>query len=220
MTIRPDRPLGVIPPQTLASHSGLDLFAKMIAGDLPSPPVCAVSNQWITAVEKGRVTWTCSPPPNFINPMGGVHGGWAMTVLDSTLACAVHSGLPAGRGYTTVEVKTNLTRAPKVGETYTCVGELITLGRSIGTSEAKLIDAEGRMVAFGTTTCLIMGCRGDVQPRSRPDPATPRPPTPRLSFLGADPGNKAATGLSSAESCRRERRYQVDHRSCRLAPNR
>ncbi|MAE90556.1 PaaI family thioesterase [Salipiger bermudensis] len=160
MTIRPDRPLGVIPPQTLASHSGLDLFAKMIAGDLPSPPVCAVSNQWITAVEKGRVTWTCSPPPNFINPMGGVHGGWAMTVLDSTLACAVHSGLPAGRGYTTVEVKTNLTRAPKVGETYTCVGELITLGRSIGTSEAKLIDAEGRVVAFGTTTCLIMELPG------------------------------------------------------------
>ena len=92
--------------------------------------------------------------------MGGVHGGWAMTVLDSALACAVHSALPAGRGYTTVEVKTNLTRAPRLGETYTCLGEVITLGRSIDTSEAKLVDQDGRVVAFGTTTCLIMDMPG------------------------------------------------------------
>ncbi|SET33135.1 PaaI family thioesterase [Paracoccus homiensis] len=160
MTTRPDRPLGAIPLETMAKLSGLELFTRMIAGELPSPPVSEVSNQWMTSVEKGRVTWTCSPPANFVNPMGGVHGGWAMTVLDSALACAVHSALPAGRGYTTVEVKTNLTRAPRLGETYTCLGEVITLGRSIGTSEAKLVDQDGRVMAFGTTTCLIMDMPG------------------------------------------------------------
>ena len=106
--------------------------------------------------EHGRVVWEASPPENFVNPMGGVHGGWAMTVLDSALGCAVHSALPAGRGYTTVEVKVNLTRGPVVGETYRCEARLVTLGRRVGTSEAKLTDAQGRVVAFGTTTCLIL----------------------------------------------------------------
>lgn len=147
--------LGSIPMETLARFSGIELFGKMLAGELPAPPVSAVSNQWITEVREGHVIWEASPPANFVNPMGGVHGGWAMTVLDSALACAVHSALPAGRGYTTVEVKVNLTRAPVVGETYHCEGKLITLGGRTGTSEAKLTDAKGRVVAFGTTTCLI-----------------------------------------------------------------
>lgn len=160
MTQRPDRPLGLVPPDVMASLSGLELFRKVIAGELPAPPVSEVSNQWLTSVEEGHVTWACSPPPNFINPMGGVHGGWAMTVLDSALGCAVHSALPAGRGYTTMEVKTNLTRAPRVGELYSCTGQLISLGRRTATAEAKLHDAEGRVVAFGTTTCLVMDLTG------------------------------------------------------------
>ena len=78
-----------------------------------------------------------------------------MTVLDSALACAVHSTLPAGKGCSTIEVKINLTRAPNVGEIYRCEGRMITLGRRTGTAEAKMKDAWGRVVAFGTTTCLI-----------------------------------------------------------------
>lgn len=149
--------LGPIPQDVILSMSGIALFQKIMAGDLPAPGVCAVSNQWMIEAEEGRVLWECSPPAGFTNPMGGVHGGWAMTVLDSALGCAVHSALPAGRGYTTIEVKTNLTRAPVVGDTYRCEGRLITLGRRTGTSEAKLTDDKGRVVAFGTTTCLIFG---------------------------------------------------------------
>ena len=148
--------LGVVPAEALAKLSGLEFFKRMIAGKLPAPPTCAVSNQWLVEVDKGRIVWEASPPPEFVNPMGGVHGGWAMTVLDSALGCAVHSALPAGTGYTTVEVKINLTRAPAIGETYRCEGKLITLGRRIGTAEAKLIDGQGRVVAFGTTTCVIL----------------------------------------------------------------
>lgn len=147
--------LAPIPPEIINTISGLDLFRAMLNGDLPAPEVCAVSNQRLTQVDHGHVIWEASPPPGFTNPMGGVHGGWAMTVLDSALGCAIHTTLPAKRGYTTIEVKTNLTRAPQVGETYQCIGKMITSGRRIGTSEAKLLDPQGRTVAFGTTTCLI-----------------------------------------------------------------
>ncbi|WP_136440527.1 PaaI family thioesterase [Pacificoceanicola onchidii] len=148
--------LGPIPMEVILSMSGMDLFRKIMNGDLPAPGVCGVSNQWVVEAEEGRVVWECSPPEAFTNPMGGVHGGWAMTVLDSALGCAVHSALKAGQGYTTVEVKTNMTRAPKIGQTYRCEGRLITLGRRTATSEAKLTDDQGRVVAFGTTTCLIL----------------------------------------------------------------
>lgn len=152
--IDPDS-LGLIPPETLASMSGIELFRKMMAGELPGPPVQAITGQRMIEADEGRVIWEASPPANFLNPMGGVHGGWAMTVLDSALACAVHSALQPGQGYTTLEAKVNLTRAPKVGETYRCEGRLLTLGRRTGTSEAKMTDAEGRVVAFATTTCLV-----------------------------------------------------------------
>lgn len=147
--------LAPAPEEALRELSGLALFQQMMAGTLPAPPVSAVSNQWMIEAEKGRVLWECSPPDNFLNPMGGVHGGWAMTVLDSALGCAVHSALEAGQGYTTLEVKANLTRAPKPGAAYRCEGKLLSLGRRVGTSEAKLTDAEGRLVAFATSTCLI-----------------------------------------------------------------
>lgn len=149
--------LGTIPKDLMVSISGLEFFQRALAGEFPAPPVCAVANMRLTGVASGQAMWEASPPPNFINPMGGVHGGWAMTVLDSALGCAVHSALAAGQVYTTVEVKTNLTRAPQVGETYLCEGKVITMGRTIGTAEARLTDSKGRVVAFGTTTCLIMG---------------------------------------------------------------
>ena len=147
--------LAPIPIETIRTLSGVEMFRKIIAGELPAPPVSAVANQRIVEVEEGRVRWECSPPPNFVNPMGGVHGGWAMTVLDSALGCAVQSALPAGRGYTTMEAKVNLTRAPKIGTTYRSEGTLLTLGRRSATAEARITDADGRIVAFGTTTCLV-----------------------------------------------------------------
>ena len=155
MTMTDPSGLAPIPLATISKFSGLELFQKIISGDLPAPPVCAVAGLWLVGVEAGRIIWEASPPPNFMNPLGGVHGGWAMTVIDSALACSVHSALPAGRAYTTIEVKTNLTRAPVFGESYRCEGKLITMGRRTGTSEAKLMDEKGRVVAFGTTTCLI-----------------------------------------------------------------
>ena len=148
--------LAPIPIDELRTLSGVELFKRVIAGDLPAPQVCGVANEWMLEIEEGRALWEASPPANFVNPMGGVHGGWAMTVLDTALGCALHSMLPAGIGYTTMEVKTNLTRAPKVGERYLCEGKILTAGRRTATAEAKLLDGQDRVVAFGTTTCLIL----------------------------------------------------------------
>lgn len=147
--------LATLPIEAATTLSGLELFHKIISGELPHPPVSALSNQRMIEADHGRIVWETSPPENFVNPWGGVHGGWAMTVLDSALACAVHSGLAAGQGCTTLEVKTNLTRAPKTGEVYRCEGTMLSLGRRVGTAEARLLDAENRVIAFGSTTCLV-----------------------------------------------------------------
>ena len=155
MTFNDPAELGLVSVEDMRSMSGLEFFRRMIAGDLPRPPVAAVSNQTVTHVEEGLIRWKASPPSNFVNPMGGVHGGWAMTVLDSALGCAVHTALPAGRGYTTLEAKFNLTRAPRVGEVYQAEGRLLTIGSRTATSEAKMTDEKGRIVAFSTTTCLV-----------------------------------------------------------------
>ena len=148
--------LRAIPPEDIRHMPGIDIFRAMLAGDLPAPPVSAISNQRIVAVEEGRITWEAIPPDNFINPMGGVHGGWVMTVMDSALACAVHSMLPAGKASTTIEVKINITRGPRPGVTYRCEGTALSVGRRVGTSEARMYDPEGKLVAHGSTSCLVI----------------------------------------------------------------
>ena len=147
--------LGLVAPDAMREMAGLDFFTRLIAGELPHPPVAQISDQRVIHAEHGLIRWRAIPPANFINPNGGVHGGWAMTVLDSALGTAVHTALPAGRGYTTLEAKFNLTRAPRVGDVYEAEGRMLTLGSRTATSEAKMWDDQGRVVAFATTTCLV-----------------------------------------------------------------
>ncbi len=146
---------GLVPVADVARLSGLEFFQAIAAGDLPHPPMTGAIPMQVTQVETGRIIWTTRAPDWFINPLGQVHGGFAMTILDSALGCSVHSALPAGRGYTTVEAKVNMTRPIPLGEDLTCEGKMITLGNRIGTSEARLMDAKGRILGFGTSTCLI-----------------------------------------------------------------
>jgi uncharacterized protein (TIGR00369 family) len=93
--------------------------------------------------------------------MGTVHGGWAAAILDSALGCAVHSMLPVGTGYTTIEFKVNLVRPmfDKTGEVV-CEGNVLHFGRTIATSEATLKRADGKLIAHGTCTCAIMKLPG------------------------------------------------------------
>lgn len=148
--------LGTIPHEELAKYSGLELLQRMIDGMYPAPPIGARLNFGLAEVSEGRAVFRGLPGERHLNPLGGVHGGWAATILDSALACAVQTMLVPGEAYTTVEFKVNLMRpiTPKTGEV-TCEGRVIQKGRTLAVSEASLRDRDGRMLAFGTETCSI-----------------------------------------------------------------
>lgn len=145
-----------LPRAALAQRSGLDLLRGILSGELPGAPIAHVLNFAPISVEAGRVIFEGSPTTDFFNPIGSVHGGWAATLLDSCVACAVHSTLPAGKGYTTVELKINFVRAvmPDSGR-LRAEGKVIHVGGRIGTAEGRLTDTSGRLYAHATTTCLI-----------------------------------------------------------------
>ncbi len=138
--------------------SGLEYLQKMIAGELPPPPIAILMNFHPTVVAEGRAVFVCEPAEYHYNPIGLVHGGVAATLLDSAMGCAVHTTLPAGVGYTTLEIKVNYVRplSPDSGE-LRCEGRLIHRGRTTATAEGRVTDADGRLYAHATTTCLILG---------------------------------------------------------------
>ncbi|HXE17210.1 MAG TPA: PaaI family thioesterase [Stellaceae bacterium] len=155
------RPVGPVPRDVLLSSPGLEVFRRMIAGDLPTPPVCVTSNIFLAEAEEGRVVFEGRPTDAFTNPLGGIHGGWIATLLDSSMACAVHTKLTAGQAYTTVEFKLNLVKAvtPATGK-LRCEGRVLQFGSRIATSEGFVRDEAGALYAHGTETCLIMAARG------------------------------------------------------------
>ncbi len=152
---------GCIDPAEMASYSGLEFFKRLKAGEIPGAPISRIVPMKIEKVSEGCIVWATHAMPDLLNPMGGVHGGYYMTVLDSCLGCAVHAALPAGRGYTTLEVKTNLIKPVKPdGTIYYAEGKVLKVGRRIGTSEARIYDEAGSLYAHGTSTCLIFDAPG------------------------------------------------------------
>ncbi|RFU37543.1 PaaI family thioesterase [Actinomadura logoneensis] len=108
------------------------------------------------ALEPGRVVFGLTPDPKFANPLGTVHGGVLSTLLDSAMSCAVHTTLPEGAGYTTLELKVNFVRAvPVQGGRLTCEGTTVHVGRRVATAEGRVLDGDGRLVAHGTATCMV-----------------------------------------------------------------
>lgn len=149
-------PPDVLPVEALREFSGLDLFRKMMSGELPPPPIAQTLDFAIVEVDKGRVVFQGHPTRAHFNPIGSVHGGYHATLLDSCMACAVQSVLEAGQGFTTIELKVNYLRAltDQVGPVR-AEGKVIQVGRQIGTAEGRLYDAGGRLYAHATTTCLV-----------------------------------------------------------------
>jgi uncharacterized protein (TIGR00369 family) len=141
--------------------SGLEALRAMIEGRLPAPPIAKVMGFRLVEVGEGTAVFEGEPGPHLLNPLGGVHGGFALTLIDSAAGCALHAALEAGVGYTTVETKTNMTRpiAPD-GGVVRAEGRLLTRGRQIATAEARIVDREGRILAHGTSTLIILGARG------------------------------------------------------------
>lgn len=148
--------IGVISHDVLGSLSGLEFLRRIARGEYPAPPIGLSMNFGLTEAEEGRAVFRGVPGEAHLNPLGGVHGGWAATLLDSALACAVQTLLKPGEGYTTVEFKVNLTRpiTARTGEVV-AEGRVLHKGRTIAVSEATLRDSAGKLLASGTETCSI-----------------------------------------------------------------
>lgn len=138
------------------SMSGLEYLKAIQAGELPPPPIAALMDMTLVEASEGRIVFSAEPAEYHYNPLGTVHGGVAATLLDSAMGCVVQSLLPAGTGYTTLEIKVNYLRpiTSSTG-TVTCEGTIIHLDGRTATAEARLTDAAGKLYAHGTTTCII-----------------------------------------------------------------
>ena len=137
--------------------SGMEYLRRMIAGEFPPPPIAHTLGFTLAELDEGRAVFTVQPAEYHYNPIGMVHGGVAATLMDSAMGCAVHSRLPAGVGYTTLEMKLNLLRAITVDNgPVRCEGTVIHLGRTTALAEARMTDAAGRLLAHGTSTCLLV----------------------------------------------------------------
>ncbi|HKP73033.1 MAG TPA: PaaI family thioesterase [Pyrinomonadaceae bacterium] len=136
--------------------SGLEYLQKIVAGELPRPPISALMNFGLAELGEGRAVFTVEPAEYHYNPIGVVHGGLAATLLDSAMGCAVHSMLPAGAGYTTLEIKVNYVRpmTAATGEVR-CEATVIHVGGRTATAEGRVVDQGGKLYAHGTTTCII-----------------------------------------------------------------
>jgi uncharacterized protein (TIGR00369 family) len=151
-------------PGELASRSGMQVFEAIFAGALPSPPIGATLDFLPVHVEPGVAIFQGKPQPGHYNPLGSVHGGWFATLLDSAVGCAVHSTLPAGKAYTTLELKINIVR----GLTHAvplvrAEGKVIHVGRQVATAEGRLVGHDGKLYAHASTTCLVFDA---VAPRA------------------------------------------------------
>ncbi|MGP0057790.1 MAG: PaaI family thioesterase [Beijerinckiaceae bacterium] len=142
----------------VAGKTGKEILQAIIDGRLPQAPVSQTMSFWITEVGDGFAVFEGEPGPHLLNPMGGVHGGWALTLIDSVGGCAGHSLLPAGSGYTTVETKANFAR-PITKDTGRVRAEarVVSQGRQIISTEAKVLSPDGKVLAHGTSTLMVLG---------------------------------------------------------------
>jgi uncharacterized protein (TIGR00369 family) len=150
-------PYGIVPPAEAAGMSGRELLQGMIDGRLPAPPITQALSFWLTEVGEGSAVFEGEPGAHLLNPLGIVHGGWAFTLIDSATGCAAHTLLPAGVGYTTIETKVNFSRAIRADTgRVRCEGRVINQGRQIISAEAVVKGREGRVLAHGTSTLLVL----------------------------------------------------------------
>ncbi|MFD4636840.1 PaaI family thioesterase [Lentzea sp. NPDC058436] len=141
-------------------RDGLEFLRGIASGEIPPPPVAELVGARVVSADKGSVTFELDPQEFHYNPIGSVHGGIHATMLDTAAGCAVHSALPAGTGYTSLDLAVRFLRPIRTDTgTVTCVGTLVHLGRRTALAEARLVDGAGRLLATATSTCLIRGGR-------------------------------------------------------------
>ena len=136
--------------------AGIDYIQAMIAGRIPPPPIARLILMDLAEAEPGRVVFTCTPDESAYNPIGAVHGGLVCTLLDSVAGCALHSTLPQGKGYTSVEIKVSYLKAVRASSgTLTAVGTVVKAGSRVGFTEGVVTDESGAVVATASSTLLV-----------------------------------------------------------------
>jgi uncharacterized protein (TIGR00369 family) len=152
----PPAEYGVTPADIMASMPGVEFVRAIFSGKLPAPPIMQTVEPFDSTAEPGVVVMHSIPGFRHYNPIGSVHGGYAAILLDSAMGLAVHSMLPAGTGYTTLEFKISFIRGmtKDTGPVRT-EGRVLNVGRRAATAEARITDAKGRLLAHATTTCLV-----------------------------------------------------------------
>jgi uncharacterized protein (TIGR00369 family) len=134
--------------------AGLDQLRTLLDGRMTG--IGSLLDMTVETLEPGRVVFALRTRPDFGNPLGTLHGGVCSTLLDSAMGCAVHASLPEGAGYTTLELKVNFVRPVRLdGVRLRCEGTTVHLGGRIATTEGRVTDEEGRLVAHGTSTCMV-----------------------------------------------------------------
>ena len=146
--------------------SGLEYFRKMLAGELPPPAMLDLFGIHLVEADAGRVVFTAVADERFYNGTGVAHGGFAATLLDTALGCAINSMMPVGKRFTTLELKVNLIRplTKEVG-LLRCEAQVVHVGGRTATSEGRIVDVKGKLYAHGTTTCIVVEPpRGTLEP--------------------------------------------------------
>ncbi len=150
-----------IAARSALSLAGITFLRAIAEGRIPPPPIAELMGFDLVEVGEGRVVFSVEPREYHYNTIGMVHGGLAATLLDSAMGCAVHSALPEGRAYTTLEIKVNYVRALKRDSgRVRAIGKVIHVGGKVATAEGSLVDAADKLYAHGTTTCILMDVAG------------------------------------------------------------
>ena len=177
---------GTASAERVFERSGMEFFEAGFAGELPLPPIGDTLDFLPIHMEPGVAIFQGTPLRRHYNPLGTVHGGWFCALLDSALGCAVHTKLPAGKGYTTLELKVNLVRAlTDAVPLVRAEGQVVHAGRQVATAEARIVGPDGKLYAHATTTCLIFDQPGTGAEQ-------PTVPTARPAARSANHGHAAA----------------------------
>ncbi|GEQ75942.1 hypothetical protein CTTA_2947 [Comamonas testosteroni] len=144
------------PHGRVAARSGMEMFDAIFAGELSPAPIGETLDFVPIRMTPGEAVFQGTPKRRHYNPLGTVHGGWFATLLDSAVGCAIHTTLPAGKAYTTLELKVNMVRALTDGVPLVrAEGKVIHAGRQVATAEGRIVGPDGKLYAHATTTCLI-----------------------------------------------------------------
>ena len=135
--------------------SGLQIMQEMCNGNLPIPSMATTIPMKPTLIEIGQVTFEVQADQHHLNPLGGVHGGFAATVLDTVTGCAIHTVLEAGTGYGTIDLNIKMCRPIPQNRPLTAIGQIINTSKNLAISEGKIIDEDGKLYAHATATCMI-----------------------------------------------------------------